>query len=127
MPVLRSTPTETCERRPPGATVASVCPDDRPVNGVPADLPRPKIVVWFLVALIVIHVVALAALLPYAFVWWGVPLVLLGNFVFGSLGINLGFHRMLTHKAVAFPRMLERLWVLCGVCCLEGSPLWWAC
>jgi stearoyl-CoA desaturase (delta-9 desaturase) len=127
MPVIPSTPTKTCELRQPGATVASVCPDSQPVNGVPADLPRPKIVVWFLVALIVIHAVALGALLPYAFVWWGVPLVLLGNFVFGSLGINLGFHRMLTHKAVAFPRMLERLWVLCGVCCLEGSPLWWAC
>ena len=37
-----------------------------------------------------------------------VPLVLAGNFLFGSLGINLGCHRMLTHKAVAF-----QIWVLC--------------
>ncbi len=64
--------------------------------------------VWFFVALIVIHVLALTAFLPYAFARWGVPLVLAGNFLFGSLGINLGCHRMLTHKAVAF-----QIWVLC--------------
>lgn len=127
MPVIPSAPSEIDKVRPHDVADAIACRNDRPVTGVPADLPRPKVVVWFLVALIVIHTVALGALLPYAFVWWGVPLVLLGNFIFGSLGINLGFHRMLTHKAVAFPRMLERLWVLCGVCCLEGSPLWWAC
>lgn len=96
-------------------------------QGETASLPRPQIVVWFLASIIVIHVLALTAVLPYVFVWWGIPLVLVGNFIFGSLGINLGYHRMLTHKAAAFPRMLERLWVLCGVCCLEGSPLWWAC
>lgn len=79
-----------------------------------------------LVGITGIHILALCALLPYSFAWWGIPLVLLGNFVFGSLGINLGFHRMLTHKSVSFPYLLERLWILLGVCCLEGSPLWWA-
>ncbi len=88
---------------------------------------RPRLVVWFLVTIVAIHVLAVTAFLPYAFAWWGIPLVLVGNFVFGSIGINLGYHRMLTHKAVSFPKFLERLWVLCGVCSLEGSPLWWAC
>lgn len=103
------------------------------MSTVPAAAPAsplaapPKRVVWFLVTIVTIHVLALTALLPYVFVWWGVLLVLAGNFVFGSLGINLGYHRMLTHKAVAFPKFLERLWVLLGVCSLEGSPLWWAC
>lgn len=87
----------------------------------------PERVVWFLLTIVAIHVLALAALLPYAFAWWGVLLVLGGNFVFGSLGINLGYHRMLTHRAASFPRFLERLWVMLGVCSLEGSPLWWAC
>ena len=76
-----------------------------------------------------VHVLALAALMPfsYTFAWWGIPLVLVGNFIFGSLGINLGYHRMLTHTAATFPKLLERLWVLFGVCSLEGSPLWWVC
>jgi fatty-acid desaturase len=88
---------------------------------------RPQIVVWFLITLIVIHLLALFLFVPYAFAWWGIPLVLVGNFIFGSLGINLGYHRMLTHTAATFPRWLERIFVLCGVCSLEGSPLWWVC
>ncbi|MFZ4647713.1 MAG: acyl-CoA desaturase, partial [Gemmataceae bacterium] len=53
--------------------------------------------------------------------------ILIGNFIFGSLGINLGYHRMLTHSAAKFPELLERLWVLLGVCSFEGSPLFWVC
>jgi fatty-acid desaturase len=90
-------------------------------------LPRPKLVVWFLATLVAVHLLALTAFTPYVFAWWGIPLVLVGNFIFGSMGINLGYHRMLTHKAATFPTFLERLWVLCGVCSLEGSPLWWVC
>ena len=89
--------------------------------------PRPQVVVWFLITLILIHLLALCVFIPYTFAWWGIPLVLVGNFIFGSIGINLGYHRMLTHKASSFPRWLERLFVLCGVCSLEGSPLWWVC
>jgi stearoyl-CoA desaturase (delta-9 desaturase) len=99
----------------------------QPVEPVRAPTPRPQIVTWFLITLIVIHFMALFAVLPYLFAWWGIPLVLVGNFIFGSLGINLGYHRMLTHKAATFPRWLERFFVLCGVCSLEGSPLWWVC
>lgn len=88
---------------------------------------RPRVNGWFLATILLIHVLAVAAFVPYAFAWWGIPLVLAGNFLFGSIGINLGYHRMLTHKAASFPRWLERFFVLCGVCSLEGSPLWWVC
>ena len=86
-----------------------------------------KIEVRFLVALITVHFLSLSAFIPCIFVWWGIPLVIVGSFIFGSLGISLGFHRMLTHRSVMFPNFLQRIWVLLGVCCLEGSPLWWAC
>jgi sn-2 palmitoyl-lipid 9-desaturase len=94
-----------------------------------AEATRPRRIGWFLVAIILIHALALASFVPfsYTFAWWGIPLVLVGNFIFGSLGINLGYHRMLTHKASSFPRPLERLWVILGVCSMEGSPLWWVC
>ena len=101
--------------------------DDRSVNRVAVQFARPKVVIWHLSALICIHVLALSAFHPCVFVWWGIPLVLTGNFIFGSLGINLGYHRMLTHRSVSFPRLFERFWILLGVCSLEGSPLWWAC
>src|SRR5262249_54773202 len=94
---------------------------------VPAARPRMKLVVWFLATIIAIHLLALTAFTPYGFAWWGIPLILFGNFIFGSIGINLGYHRMLTHKAATFPRWMEQIYVLCGVCSLEGSPLWWVC
>ena len=58
---------------------------------VATPLPRPKLVVWFLATIIAIHLLALTAFLPYTFVWWGIPVILVGNFIFGSLGINLGY------------------------------------
>jgi stearoyl-CoA desaturase (delta-9 desaturase) len=87
-----------------------------------------KRVFWFYAAIVAMHLLALAAFVPgYTLVWWGIPVLLVGNFIFGSIGVNLGYHRMLTHSAAKFPKLLERLWVLCGVCSLEGSPLWWVC
>jgi stearoyl-CoA desaturase (delta-9 desaturase) len=100
---------------------------EQPLYEQRVSLVRRGVVIGFLAVIVLIHLLALTALTPYLFVWWGVLLVWAGNFVFGSLGINLGYHRMLTHGAVRFPRFLERLWVLLGVCSLEGSPLWWAC
>ena len=111
----------------PNRDGVNVRDDYRSVNSVPKQLARPKVVVWHLSALISIHVLSLSVFHHSVFVWWGIPLVLMGNFIFGSLGINLGYHRMLTHRSVAFPRLFERFWILLGVCCLEGSPLWWVC
>ena len=75
--------------------------------------------------MVILHLLAVVAFLPGFFVWWGIPVILIGNCIFGSFGINLGYHRLLTHTSVKMPRWLERLSVLCGVCSLEGSPLWW--
>ena len=94
------------------------------VGSVPA-VRRPKVIPWFLTALIVLNLLAPLAFLPYLFSWWGVAWLLVGNFIFGSIGINLAYHRMLTHRAATMPRWLERTFIMCGVCCLEGSPLWW--
>ncbi|MBY0455897.1 MAG: hypothetical protein K2V38_01020, partial [Gemmataceae bacterium] len=93
----------------------------------PAVPSRKRKVFWFVAAIVAMHAIAPLAFLPWTFAWWGIPVVLVGNFIFGSIGINLGYHRMLTHSAAKFPTFLERLWVLCGVCSLEGSPLWWVC
>lgn len=110
-------------------SVPAVTPPETTAPAVPAPIVRAKKrrVFWFLAAIVGIHVLVPFAFLPYTFVWWGIPVLLIGNFIFGSLGINLGYHRMLTHSAAKFPKPLERLWVLFGVCSMEGSPLWWVC
>ena len=55
----------------------------------------------------------------------GVVLCLLGVFVFGVLGINVGYHRLLTHRGFKSPLWLERTLTTLGVCCAQDSPPHW--
>ncbi len=72
------------------------------------------------------HLLALLACIPWLFSWTGVGLAVGGMYVFGMLGINIGFHRLLTHRSFACPRWLERFFTYLGVCCWEYTPMYWA-
>ena len=61
-----------------------------------------------LAGLIICHALAALAFLPWFFSWTGVVLLGVGMFVFGVLGLNLGFHRFITHRSFSCPRWLER-------------------
>ena len=78
-----------------------------------------------MVGLALYHALALLAFLPWFFSWTGVLLAVLGIYVFGVLGINIGYHRLLTHKGFVCPKWLERSFAFLGVCCLQGSPSRW--
>ncbi len=71
------------------------------------------------------HALTLLAVLPWLFSWTGVTLALLGLYVFGSLGINLYYHRMLTHRGLATPRWVEAILAILGVCCVQDTPARW--
>ncbi len=71
------------------------------------------------------HALALLAFHPYFFSWTGVVLVFVGNYLFGSMGINVGYHRLLTHRGFTCPKWLERFFALLGVCSLQDSPGRW--
>jgi fatty-acid desaturase len=73
-----------------------------------------------------VHLIALLAFLPWFFSWTGVLLAALGFYVFGAVGMNVGYHRLLTHRGFACPKWLERSLALLGACCLEESPTVWA-
>lgn len=77
------------------------------------------------ISILVIHALALLAFVPWLFSWGGVALLLAGLYVFGTLGINLCYHRLLTHRGFIVPRWLERSFAVLGMCCLEGSPASW--
>src|SRR5438105_4056512 len=76
--------------------------------------------------IILIHLVALIACLPWFFSWTGILLAGLGCYVFGGLGMNVGYHRLLTHRSFSCPRWLERSLAILGACCMEESPTVWA-
>ena len=72
-----------------------------------------------------LHLIALLAFVPWFFSWTGAVLAFLGLYVFGTLGISLCFHRMLTHRSVVCPRWLEHSLAILGLCCVQDTPARW--
>ncbi len=97
----------------------------------PARLPFPASVrtnqvLWpYFIGIIGYHVLALLAFVPWFFSWTGLALALAGCYVFGTLGINLCYHRLLTHKGFTLPKWLEHCFSILGVCCLQDTPARW--
>jgi sn-1 stearoyl-lipid 9-desaturase len=73
--------------------------------------------------LIAFHLGAVVALFNFSwpafflafFLWW----------VSGSLGIGIGYHRLLTHRGFKTPKWLEYFLTICGTLAMEGSPIAW--
>src|SRR5207244_1684301 len=64
----------------------------------------PRQILWpYAISLTTVHVLALLALIPWLFSWTGVILAVAGLYVFGTLGINLCYHRLLTHQSFSCP------------------------
>ena len=98
---------------------------------LPVSLPHPeatqpvKIYWHYALNIALVHALACLALVPWFFSWSGVLLCFLGLYVFGTLGINLCFHRILTHQSLLLPKWLERSLATIAICCLEDSPARW--
>lgn len=97
----------------------------------PARLEKPDTVagnrvMWpYLLVIGSFHLLLPLAFVPGFFSWWYLLLLIPGNYIFGSLGINLAYHRILTHRSLEVPKWMERMYTLFGVCSLQGSPLRW--
>ena len=77
---------------------------------------QPVRLMWdYTTSVIVVHLLALLAFLPWCFSWSGVVLCLAGLYLFGTLGINLAYHRLLTHRSLQVPLWLERVLAIIGV------------
>ena len=79
----------------------------------------------YAISITAFHVLALLAFVPWLLSWTGVVLAVASVYVFGTLGINLCYHRLLTHRSFACPRWLEHTLALLGVCCLQETPARW--
>jgi fatty-acid desaturase len=71
------------------------------------------------------HVLGLLAFDPWFFSWQGVTLAIVGTYVFGGMGINLCYHRLLSHRSFCTPLWLEHTFAVLAVCCLEDTPARW--
>jgi stearoyl-CoA desaturase (delta-9 desaturase) len=84
-----------------------------------------KISWFYAIGVVGYHVIAMLALLPWFFSWTGLVVATLGCYVFGTLGINLCYHRLLAHRGFSCPKWLEHSLALLGVCCLQDTPARW--
>ena len=72
-----------------------------------------------------VHLLAMLACLPWLFNWSSLWVMVVGVFVFGYLGINLFYHRLLTHKGLVCPKWLEHVFAILAVCCVQDTPARW--
>lgn len=87
---------------------------------------RRGAILWaYVLPIAVIHTLALLAFLPWLFSWTGLIVMILGVHVFGNLGINLGYHRLLTHRSFAVPKWLEYTLTTFALCCMQDTPTRW--
>jgi fatty-acid desaturase len=92
---------------------------------LPEAVDRRRIVWPYAITVGLYHLLAALALLPFLFSWTGVMLMVLGLYVFGSLGINLCYHRLLTHRGLVCPKWLEHGFAILAVCCMQDTPARW--
>ncbi len=91
----------------------------------PSTLVKGRFIWPYAGAFIVYHSLALLVVIPWLFSWAGLVLFLTGFYVFGTLGINLCYHRLLTHYGFKCPKWLEHTLAILGVCCLQDTPARW--
>src|SRR5688572_30381171 len=72
----------------------------------PGSVQRHTIIWRYVVVISLYHLVSLLAFVPWFFSWTGLVLCLAGTYIFGTLGINLCFHRVLTHQGLVLPKWL---------------------
>jgi sn-2 palmitoyl-lipid 9-desaturase len=68
---------------------------------------------------------ALALLAPLYFSWSALGVMLLLHWLFGSIGICLGYHRLLTHRSFQVPKWLEYAIAVLGALAMQGGPMFW--
>jgi fatty-acid desaturase len=71
----------------------------------------------------IFHVGAIAAL--FMFSWKALVLAVVMNWIAGSLGIGMGYHRLLTHRGYKTYKWVEYVLTFCGTLALEGGPIFW--
>jgi sn-1 stearoyl-lipid 9-desaturase len=89
-----------------------------------AKLEEDNSINWVTASVMVIfHALAVAAF--FFFTWKGLFIALFLWWLSASVGIGMGYHRLLTHRGYKVPRWVEYLLTICATLALEGGPIFW--
>jgi len=105
-------------------TIAAESRAKPPALPLPETVQRGRILWMYAIPILIIHLLALLAFVPWFFSWIGVVTAVIGVHVFGQ-GITIGYHRLLTHRSFKTPKWVERVIVVIAQCCLQDTPARW--
>ena len=119
-PQVGKNPPADREHHPAG----SKAPKQNHAAPTAADRLRFANISWWAVGwLTVAHLACFAA--PFTFTWAGLGVMVALHWVSGSLGICLGYHRLLTHSGMKTYPWVRYTFAMIGSFAGEGSPLDW--
>ena len=73
--------------------------------------------------MIVFHALTIWAL--FTFSWQNLAAAGVLWWLSGSVGIGLGYHRLLTHRGFKVPKFVEYFMAICGTLALQAGPISW--
>ncbi|PIG95138.1 fatty acid desaturase [Gloeocapsopsis sp. IPPAS B-1203] len=94
-------------------------------SAINAEGKQPLALSWVNVAFFgTVHAVAIAAF--WNFSWSALGVTLFLHWLFGSIGICLGYHRLLSHRSLQVsPKWLEYVIATLGALAIQGGPIFW--
>lgn len=100
-------------------------PVRRGISRPPLVDEQSRIVWLYVISVAFFHLLIPLAFVTYFFSWWGVLWLPIGNYLFCSMGIGAGLHRLHTHRSYKCPLWFEHFLALLGCCNLQQSPARW--
>lgn len=76
-----------------------------------------------IIGVAIFHILAVAAF--FYFSWANLFAAILLWWIAGSLGIGVGYHRLLTHRGFKTPKWVEYTLSVCGTLAIQSGPLSW--
>ncbi len=73
--------------------------------------------------MVLFHALAIVAL--FNFSWQNLAAAGILWWLSGSVGIGLGYHRLLTHRGFKVPKFIEYFMTVCGTLALQAGPISW--
>ncbi len=92
-------------------------------TSAPPSSPPLKLSLTTLSFFVVFH--GIAALSLFCFSWPAFLTMVVLHWFFASIGICLGYHRLMSHRSLKVPRWLEYVLVTIGALAFQGGPIFW--
>ena len=91
-----------------------------------SQLPKKEQRRWGTIGfMIAIHALTILALSPRFWSWQALTTLIVLYWITACLGVTLGYHRLLSHRAFRVPHWLERFFATCGALSCQHGPIDW--